>query len=170
VVKQSILENGYVNPISVDANNVIVTGHTRFKAIMEMTAEERRSVDLDGKIDVIDLSTLDPEKVKRYRIIDNKSGERAMWDYDLLIPELREIEGLDTLQIYFHDLDLSKSIAPPTYSDMGADSDEDVDDAMSDIQEKFGDNAEKQATALREIICPGCAKVFYVEKREFAKD
>lgn len=166
MVKASILENGYVNPISVDAKNVIVTGHTRYKAIVEMSDAERQSVGIGGTIEVIDLSHLPADKVKRYRIVDNKAGEKSTWDYDLLIPELREIDELESLQVYFPDLDLPTAVAPPVMGAVRSDSDEDVEDAEDDIREKFTDISGKQDAALREVICPHCTKIFFVERAE----
>lgn len=163
-----MIENGYNNLITVDAEGTIVTGHTRYKAMIEMSPEERTQAKIGKTIEVIDLSHLTAEQIKRYRIADNKAGEKSLWDYDLLIPELREINETDSMQIYFHDLDLKTALAPPVYGDaIGADDDQDVEDADSRIKDSFSGMAEKQDKSVRELICPHCAKTFFVDRKEF---
>jgi DNA modification methylase len=85
-VAQSIREFGFRQPIVVDAEGVIVCGHTRFKA-----AEKLR---LD-RIPVHVATDLTDAQIKAYRIADNRSGEIAEWNYDLLPIELGELKGMD---------------------------------------------------------------------------
>ena len=39
-VAESIREFGFLNPITIDANNVIISGHTRLKAAKQLGMEE----------------------------------------------------------------------------------------------------------------------------------
>ena len=82
-VKESIRQCEYISPIVVDENNVILAGHTRYKALQEMGVDE---------IEVCVKSGLTEEQKKKYRILDNKTAELADWDFDLLMYEL---DGLD---------------------------------------------------------------------------
>lgn len=41
------------------------------------------------------LKGLTENEKKKYRIIDNKTGELSYWDYELLAVELEAIEGID---------------------------------------------------------------------------
>lgn len=82
-VKESIKQCGYISPIIVDENNVVLAGHTRLKAIKELGWKE---------VEVIRKDNLTEEQKKKYRILDNKTSEYAEWDYELLKGEL---EGLD---------------------------------------------------------------------------
>lgn len=102
-VRKSLEEFGYVQRIVVDCNNVIVAGHTRWKAMMEMGWD-------DKVIEVVRYDDI-AKNVRAYRLVDNKSGERAKWDYDKLDEEIAELdkEGLDMSDFGFvevEDLDL----------------------------------------------------------------
>ena len=86
VVAESIQEFGYRVPIIIDKDNVIICGHTRYKALKQLGAEEVKCIlaeDLTG------------EKEKAFRLTDNKSGELAEWDPDLLEEELDKIIDID---------------------------------------------------------------------------
>jgi hypothetical protein len=75
-VIKSIQRVGYRTPIIVDENNVILCGHTRYKAIVKMGW---------GEIPFIVRHTdLTEEQKKEYRIRDNKTGEIADWDFEIL--------------------------------------------------------------------------------------
>jgi site-specific DNA-methyltransferase (adenine-specific) len=88
VVKKSIKEFGFKNPIILDKNNEIIAGHTRLKAAKELELK---------KVPVIWAKDLSPAQVKAFRIMDNKSQEYSEWDMKLLKKELDEIdnEGFD---------------------------------------------------------------------------
>ena len=85
-VVRSIREFGFRQPIVVDANGVIIVGHTRWKAAKKMGLE---------KVPVHVATDLSPEQIKAYRIADNKTNEIADWDYELLPIELSELQGMD---------------------------------------------------------------------------
>ena len=82
-VAESIKQCGYCSPILVDENNVILAGHTRYKALQKLGWKEAEVVVRDGLTD---------EQKRKYRLLDNKTNEFASWDFDLLADE---IEGLD---------------------------------------------------------------------------
>lgn len=85
-VAESIKEFGWNSPIVVNREHVIICGHTRWKAA--------RQLKLD-KVPVYVAENLTPEQVQAYRIADNKTGEIADWNYDLLPLELRELQDAD---------------------------------------------------------------------------
>ena len=90
-VARSIREFGFRQPIVVDADGVIVVGHTRWKAAKALGLPE---------VPVHVAKDLSPEKARAYRIADNKVADLAEWDYDLLPIELSDLRGMDV------DLDL----------------------------------------------------------------
>ena len=90
-VARSIREFGFRQPIVVDADGVIVVGHTRWKAAKALGLKE---------VPVHVATDMSPEQIKAYRIADNKVADLAEWDYDLLPIELSELRGMDV------DLDL----------------------------------------------------------------
>ena len=86
-VASSIQEFGFRQPIVVDSKNVIIAGHTRFEAA------KRLGLDL---VPVHVADGLTEQQVKAYRIADNRVGQEAEWDYDLLKLELEEILKSDS--------------------------------------------------------------------------
>ena len=86
-VTQSISSYGFVQPIVVDKKNVIVIGHTRYHAALKLKLK---------KVPVVFATDLSPKKIKALRIADNKVGEIATWDFDLLADELDGLNNFFT--------------------------------------------------------------------------
>lgn len=82
-VIESIKQCSYISPIVVDEDYIILAGHTRYKALKALDIKEIECLVCDG---------LSLEQKKKYRFLDNKTGEKATWD--LLKLEV-ELEGLD---------------------------------------------------------------------------
>lgn len=78
-VASSIKNFGFKNPIIIDKDNEIIAGHTRLKAARKLGLDE---------IPTIKAEDLTDEQVKAYRLVDNKTGEFADWDFDVLTAEL----------------------------------------------------------------------------------
>lgn len=85
-VANSIKSFGFKVPIVIDKNGVIVAGHTRYKASKKLGLE---------KVPCIIADDLTDEQIKAYRLADNKVGESAKWNEDLLNAELSEILNID---------------------------------------------------------------------------
>ncbi len=83
-VAASIKEFGFKVPIIIDAENVIVCGHTRLKAAQKLGLEV---------VPCVVAADLTPSQIKAYRILDNKLTEKAEWDTELLRLELCELEA-----------------------------------------------------------------------------
>ena len=81
-VAESIKQYGFVQPIVVDRDGVIVIGHCRALAAKKLGMEEVPCVCVDD---------LTPEQVNALRLVDNKSNE-SDWDFDLLADELPELD------------------------------------------------------------------------------
>ena len=82
-VAKSIQEFGWNSPIVVDRDNVIVCGHSRWRAAQKLGLTT---------VPVYVADKLTPEQVQAYRIADNKTAELADWNYDLLPLELRALQ------------------------------------------------------------------------------
>ena len=82
-VAASISEFGWKVPVVIDTNNVIVAGHTRYKAAKKLGIED---------IPCIVADDLTEEQVRAYRLADNKTNELAEWDFQLLEQELDGLE------------------------------------------------------------------------------
>ena len=102
-VAASIKEFGFKQPIVVDANGVIVAGHTRYKAAKKLKLKT---------VPVVVADDLTDEEIKAYRLADNKVGELAEWDFDSLADELSDIFDLDMSQFGF-DVDMSEAPDEP---------------------------------------------------------
>ncbi len=85
-VAASLREFGFRQPIVVDAEGVIIVGHTRWKAAQKLGL---------ARAPVHVATDLPPEKVKAYRIADNQTATLAEWDFDLLPIELKDLQQAD---------------------------------------------------------------------------
>jgi len=83
-VAESIRRFGFRQPIVVDADGVIVVGHTRWKAAVRLGLD---------KVPVHVGHELTPEQAKAYRIADNKTGDLATWVLELLPGEFADGSG-----------------------------------------------------------------------------
>lgn len=81
-LKKSLSEFGFTQPILIDPDHVIIAGHTRLKAAIEL------GIDM---IPVVIAHDLTPDQIRAYRLIDNKSAEQASWDEGKLLKELKGI-------------------------------------------------------------------------------
>lgn len=91
-VAESIKKFGFKVPIIIDKNNVIVAGHTRYKAAILLGLK---------KVPCIIADDLNEEQIKAFRLVDNKSSEKAVWDSDLLYEELTDIINIDMQEFDF---------------------------------------------------------------------
>nr|UVX90196.1 MAG: ParB-like nuclease domain [Bacteriophage sp.] len=81
-VAESIRQFGFVQPVVVDRDGVIVIGHCRALAAEKLGMVEVPCVCVDD---------LTPEQVSALRLVDNKTNE-SPWDLDLLAAELPELD------------------------------------------------------------------------------
>lgn len=98
-VAASIREFGFKVPIVIDRNNVIVAGHTRYKAAQELGLKDVPCIVADDLTD---------EQVRAFRLADNKVSDYSIWDNKLLLEELNDIG--DDLFTGFDDGDVFNSI------------------------------------------------------------
>ena len=81
-VAESIKQFGFVQPIVIDRDGVIVIGHCRALAAKKLGMKE---------VPCVCVEDLTPEQVNALRIVDNKSNE-SEWDLDILHDELADID------------------------------------------------------------------------------
>lgn len=86
LVAKSIEQFGFKVPIVIDRNNVIVCGHTRYKAAHALGIEEVPCIIADDLTD---------QQIKAYRLADNKVAEVSKWDKGILSLEMNEIFDFD---------------------------------------------------------------------------
>lgn len=80
-VAASIEGFGFLNPIVIDKNGVILAGHNRYKAAKKLGLQTVPTL-------TAEISEL---KARGYRIASNKTAELAQWDRDALDAELSDI-------------------------------------------------------------------------------
>lgn len=125
-VAESIKQFGFKVPIIIDKDYVIVAGHTRRKAAEKLGLKTAPCIIADD---------LTEEQIKAFRLIENKTSELAMWDFDKLEEELEALSEFNM-------------------SDFGftiPEEDVNIDDFFTDIEEQ----KEKKKKV---ITCPHCGE------------
>ncbi len=104
-VAESIRRFGFRQPIVVDADGVIVAGHTRFRAAQRLGL---------ATVPVHVATDLTPDEVRAYRLADNKTAELASWDDAMLAIELEALRStdIDWTLLGFDEEELAKLLAP----------------------------------------------------------
>ena len=82
-VVESMNQTGNLDPIEVDEDNVILSGHTRLLALEQLGITETECVRYTG---------LTEEQKKKYRLLANKTAEVSTWDEELLNMELGDLD------------------------------------------------------------------------------
>lgn len=104
-VAASIREFGFKVPIVIDADGVIIAGHTRKKAAESLGLETVPCVVADD---------LTPDQVRAFRLADNKTAELAGWDLGKLDDELSALVNNFDMSVFgfenepFDETDLDK--------------------------------------------------------------
>lgn len=99
-VAKSIENFGFKVPVIIDKDNVIVCGHTRYKASKKLGYNE---------IPCIIADDLTEEQIKAFRLADNKVSEKADWDFDLLSDEINDIIDINMEDFGFEFIDYEKN-------------------------------------------------------------
>lgn len=81
-VANSIKNFGFLVPVVVDHNNILVAGHTRVEAAKTLGLAE---------VPAIRAEYLTEDQINAFRLIDNKVSELARWDFDLLAGEIQKL-------------------------------------------------------------------------------
>lgn len=121
VVQKSLQEFGFQQPLVLDNNYEIIVGHTRFNASKRLGLKE---------VPCVIAENLSEERIKAYRIMDNKSAEFASWNYGLLTKEMTDLLQAD------YDLDFT-GFTDEELADLGLDFDLDefAEEGLTDEDE-----------------------------------
>jgi DNA modification methylase len=103
-VAGSLKEFGWRQPIVVDAEMVVIAGHTRLAAARKLQLKE---------VPIHIATDLTANQIKAYRIADNRVSQEAKWDDDLLALELADLdlENYDLSKTGFNDDELAALMA-----------------------------------------------------------
>ena len=127
----SIAEFGFVNPILVGDDNVIIAGHGRLMAAHKMGLEV---------VPVICLSHLSELQRRALVLTDNKLAENAGWDEDLLRLELEALQAQDfDLELTGFDFDEIDRLLNADIDPAGNTDDDDVPETPEEPISKPGD-------------------------------
>ncbi len=145
-VAESIKEFGFKCPIILDKNNVIIAGHTRYKAAKQLKLKEVPCIVADD---------LTEEQIKAFRLADNKVGEIAEWDFDLLNMELESI-SFDMSSFGFNILnEEEKEIEEDEY---------DLEEKLKNIEESKSKYGDIYQLGKHRLMCGDSTKIEDVEK------
>ena len=127
-VKSSLKEYGFRQPIVVDADGVIVVGHTRWMAAKELGMTE---------VPVHVAENLTPAQIKGYRIADNRTAQESEFDDELLAIEMQELldAKFDLDLTGFDGTEIDDLLKKPV--EIGEDKTESLADKSEDCQEKW---------------------------------
>lgn len=135
-VAASIKEFGFRQPLVVDENMVLITGHTRLKAAYKLGFKE---------LPIHIASGLTPEQIKAYRIADNRVAQDSSWDSTLLNYELTDLKEMkfDLELTGFTDFELDGYLNPKE-------------------DERFSDNFDNRLDKNKTATCPRCNHEFEI--------
>ena len=141
-IKASIKEFGMNQPIVVDRHGVIIVGHGRYQALLELGMEI--------KPEYVNQVLLNEEQAKAYRLADNKLNE-SEWDMNLVIEELK---GLSEPMLELTGFDKDLIIEPD-------EADDEVPDVPEEPQSQLGDLYEM---GKHRVLCGDSTKIEDVER------
>lgn len=146
-VAKSIKTFGFKIPIVIDKDNVVVCGHTRLKAAKKLKLKTAPCIVADD---------LTEEQIKAFRLADNKVGEIATWNDELLSLELQELEltDIDMSDFGFEDMDTI---------DLDVDAQEDEYEVPDDLPAKC-QSGEVYQLGRHRLMCGDSTKQADVEK------
>ena len=172
-VADSIKEFGNNQPIVVDNENIIVVGHTRWKALKQLGR---------SKAYIVKKSFTENEAMA-YRIMDNRSGEGSKWEKELLKNELNILRdkdfNLDLTGLTFDEIEKFTDTSPifePTNDIIADINTEEITAPISTVkmvQLFFNDETEKKFRAMVKELETEYNKdnitdtVFAIVEREF---
>lgn len=142
-VAASLQAFGWRQPLVVDADGVLIVGHTRLAAAKQLGLTE---------VPVHVADSLTPEQVRAYRLADNRTHEEATWDEEALAAELAQITADDLRALTgFDSTELDRYLAElaggaPAEGDVGA------TDNGFEYQEKYGVIVECRDEAQQKLV------------------
>ncbi|MDP4026662.1 DNA methyltransferase [Methylobacterium sp. NEAU 140] len=86
LIAGSIEQFGFINPVVIDADGLILAGHGRYAAARQLGLPAVPTIQVDH---------LSPAQRRAYALADNKLSELSGWDRDLLRIQIEELDGLD---------------------------------------------------------------------------
>lgn len=155
-IRKSIREFGFINPILVDENLTIISGHGRVEAAKLEKYKE---------LPCIFVEDLTEEQKKAYILADNQLALNGSWDFDILKTELKELKiidfdldalGFNDLSMLNMDTDYKPTLEPQF-------SDNKITDELIEKRAKELATQMVREQKILTIQCPFCNEEFDVE-------
>lgn len=127
---ESISRYGYLQPIVVDEQGVIIIGHTRYSALKRMGRPDALVAIAKGLTQI---------QIKELRLIDNKVSEFTSWDFEKLISEIEDLDA-DMMRSFFPEVVGDGSAAP----------------GIVEVTVDLTPPTPNESNAEVEFICPSC--------------
>lgn len=121
-LKKSLTAYGFIQPIVVDKENVVIIGHGRLEAAKQLAYTEVPTVQLDN---------LTEEQTRRLRLLDNRLSDLAEYDIDNIMFELDDLDDPELNALF-------KDIIP--------------DEELPEEEEGSGDHEEKPEKTLEDLV------------------
>ncbi len=145
-VAESIRQFGYQQPIAVDTENVIVVGHTRYAALRRLGYEK-------ATVRVID--DLTQQQIKQLRVIDNKTSEYGIWDFESLTEEMSDLDE-ELMSRFFPE------VAQSVYNQVV-----EIDESVGKTGSAKWDTDPPPQDYNVEFVCPAC---FHMWERDVTRE
>ncbi len=142
-VAKAIETYGFLQPIVVDGEGVIICGHVRYNAAKKLKLK---------KVPCVKATDLTPEQVRAFRLADNKVASIATWDNEKLREEFGKIADAFTAE----DLGFDTSLLFPSSEFSGGEDAGEADMKNSCSELDVGDFDDDKF----EHVCPHCGLRF----------
>jgi len=146
-LKRAIQKYGFNQPIVVDLRGVIIKGHSRYKAALELGMDE---------IPVI-VSEKDDETNRADRLADNMIHDLTDWDDDALRAEARDIQD-PLAEILGNEFAVETEYRPDAAGKAVTEKD------IQAARDKRAGTISRRAVMHR-YVCPDCGEVIYIDKK-----
>ena len=87
MIEWSIERFGFINPVLIDPDNLIIAGHARINAAQQLALPFVPALRID----------LDERAKRAYGLFDNRLGELGGWDKVMLPLELQDLSDIESL-------------------------------------------------------------------------
>ena len=144
-IKKSISEFGFNDPIAVDKDNIIVEGHGRYLALLELGIEE---------VEIIRLGHLTEAQRKAYSIAHNKITMNSDFDFEKLKIELEflNFEGFDFELTGFEIPELETEF-PDLFENITVSENEDNIPEIDDVNPPYNKKGDLWLLGSHKLLC-----------------
>lgn len=121
-LKKSLTAFGFIQPIVIDKENVVIIGHGRLEAAKQLAYTD---------VPTVKLEKLTEEQVRRLRLLDNRLSDLGEYDIDNIMFELDDLDDPELNALF-------KDIIP--------------DEPLPEDEEKSGDHDEAKDKGLEDFV------------------